>query len=184
MKKLLIILLALCFQNGSIEAQTKICGSIGAGSNPASSGVLSTSQSLLHEGELVIIPVVVHVIHNQYNSVGSFSNPSKSKIIEQIDILNDNFRKRNRYSIAPPAFEGIATDANIEFRLACIDPSGNVTDGITRTLSEQEFTVATPNSEVNEFQTRVKFTNRGGKNPWDTNRYLNIWVCRDRKSVV
>ena len=112
MKKLLAILLAFCFQKGSIEAQTNICGSIGAGSNPAGSGVLSTPQSLLHEGELVIIPVVVHVIHNQFNSVGSFSNPSKAKIIEQIDILNDNFRKRNRYSIAPPIFEGIATDAS------------------------------------------------------------------------
>ena len=113
MKKLLTILLALCFQKVSIEAQTNTCGSIRtAGSNPMSSGVLNTAQSLLHEGELVIIPVVVHVIHNQYNSVGSISNPSKSQIIEQIDILNDNFRKRNRYSIAPPVFEGIATDAS------------------------------------------------------------------------
>ena len=113
MKKLLVILLALCFQKESIEAQTSICGSTRtAGSSPVSSSVLNTPQSLLHEGELVIIPVVVHVIHNQYNSVGSLPNPSKSQIIEQIDILNDNFRKRNRYSIAPPIFEGIATDAS------------------------------------------------------------------------
>ena len=112
MKKLLAILLAFCFQKGSIEAQTKICGSIGSGSNPASPGVLSTSQSLLHEGELVIIPVVVHVIHNQFINVGSLENPSKSQILEQIDILNNNFRKRNRYSIAPPVFEGIAADAS------------------------------------------------------------------------
>ena len=112
MKKLLTILLALCFQKVSIEAQNS-CGSIRViGSNPMSSGVLNTTQSLLHEGELVIIPVVVHIIHNQFNNQGSLLNPSKSQILEQIDILNDNFRKRNRYSIAPPIFEGIATDAN------------------------------------------------------------------------
>lgn len=34
-----------------------------------------------------------------------------------------------------------------------------------------------PDRTINEQATRIKFTNQGGIDAWNTNRYLNIWVC-------
>jgi hypothetical protein len=42
----------------------------------------------------------------------------------QIQVLNDDFRRLNADTInTPMAFTSVAGDANIEFRLAKIDPS-------------------------------------------------------------
>jgi len=113
----------------------------------------------------IIIPVVVHIVHNN-----NAQNISDAQIHAQIRVLNEDFRRQNADRVnTPNAFIGVAGDANIEFRLARIDPNGNPTSGITRTLTSV--------SGFCHIMDNVKFTNLGGRDAWNTQRYLNIWVC-------
>lgn len=83
-------------------------------------------------------------------------------------MLSEDFRRLNPDRVnTPNAFLNAATDPNFEFRLACQDPNGNATNGITRTASN--VTAFSANDDI-------KFTARGGNDAWPTDRYLNIWV--------
>ena len=113
------------------------------------------------------IPVVVHVVHNPSNPE---QNISEAQIRSQIDVLNRDFRKRNPdITSIPTPFQALAADARVEFALATTDANGNPTSGITRTS-----TTAIGFVDDN----RVKSVATGGANPWPSDRYLNIWVCR------
>ncbi|GAB4296311.1 MAG: hypothetical protein Kow0098_19380 [Ignavibacteriaceae bacterium] len=117
--------------------------------NPETGGVIRT------------IPVVVHVVYNT-----SAQNISESQVQSQIRILNEDYRKlfgTNGWNNDP-----VGADTEIEFVLASTDPDGNPTNGITRTFTTK--TSFTTNDDV-------KKSSRGGKDPWDTAHYLNIWVC-------
>ncbi|MGQ0737523.1 MAG: M43 family zinc metalloprotease [Bacteroidota bacterium] len=136
-------------------------------------------QRLITPGSTIIIPVVVHVLHRG-EAVGTGRNISDAQIISQIDVLNEDFRRLNADAVnTPSVFQPVAGDANFEFRLACIDPSGNPTNGITRTFAgvEQFTVVFSPSGPIDEQATKIKFTAQGGKDAWATDRYLNIWVC-------
>jgi PKD repeat protein len=107
-----------------------------------------------------IIPVVFHIIHN-YGP----ENISREQVMDALRIINEDFRKLNAdTSQIVPAFQPIAADSEIEFRLANIDPFGNCTDGITRTVS-----ILTANANEN-----VKDLIR-----WPNDKYLNIWVVQN-----
>ena len=79
----------------------------------------------------------------------------------------------------PAAFIGVASDYLFEFRLACQDSAGNVTNGVVRKLTSQTgfYWIPDQNNEPDENGMGIKMTNRFGSDPWPTNRYLNIWVC-------
>jgi len=118
----------------------------------------------------IAIPVVVHVVFNT-----STQNISDTRINEQIQVLNEDFRRLNTDRVnTPTAFAGVAGDANIEFYLATIDPNGSSTTGITRTSTTVTGFSGDPN---NSGYNAVKKTSTGGRNPWNTQKYLNIWVC-------
>ncbi|MGJ3234980.1 zinc metalloprotease [Marivirga sp.] len=113
---------------------------------------------------IIMIPVVVHVVSRTLAE-----NISDEQICSQIEILNQDFGRRNADRNQTPAqFSGLATNTEIQFYLATSDPSGNMTDGITRTSTSR--ISFTDNDDV-------KSTTTNGQDPWDTNRYLNIWVC-------
>ena len=113
----------------------------------------------------IVIPVVIHVIYND-----NAQNISTEQILSQIQVLNEDYNRLNADSInTPTAFSNIAGKANIQFKLATIDPNGNPTTGITRTSTSINIFDAQTNN--------VKFTNLGGHDAWNTERYLNIWVC-------
>ena len=116
------------------------------------------------EGTVYRIPVVVHVIYNT-----TAQNVSQAQIQSQIDVLNKDFRRTNPdYTLTPSEFAGSVSDTEIEFYLATTDPSGNPTTGVTRTsTTKASFTT---NDDM-------KFTARGGKDAWNTQKYLNLWVC-------
>ncbi len=130
----------------------------------------------------IIIPVVVHILDNGH-PIGTGGNLSVAQIQSQIDVLNEDFRKLNADRVnTPSAFQPVAADVNFEFRLACIDPLGNATNGITRTLINRAtffpWDYFDPLSQsFDEFALGIKFTSQGGKDAWPTNKYLNIWVC-------
>lgn len=110
-----------------------------------------------------IIPVVFHVIH-----MNGAENISKAQILSAMDIINDDFRKLNSDAgVVQPAFIGIAADSEVEFRLAKLDPNGNCTDGITRTVSPLTFSAG---DNVKDLIS------------WNTSRYLNIWVVDNIES--
>ncbi|MGY8989811.1 MAG: zinc metalloprotease [Flavobacteriales bacterium] len=115
---------------------------------------------------IITIPVVVHVVWGNPQQ-----NISDAQIFSQIDVLNKDFRKLNIDTInTPTVWQPIATDCKIEFCMATIDPNGNATTGIIRTQTT-----------VNSFGMNndpVKSISTGGSNPWPSDDYLNIWVCK------
>ena len=115
---------------------------------------------------IITIPVVVHVVWKS-----SLQNISDAQILSQIDVLNKDFRRTNVDVInTPSVWQSIASDCEIEFCMATIDPNGAATNGITRTQTT-----------VNSFGMNndpVKSTSTGGANPWPSDDYLNIWVCK------
>lgn len=113
---------------------------------------------------VVTIPVVVHVVY-----ANATENISNTRIYEQIQVLNEDYRKTNADRVnVPSAWQGIAADCEIQFCLAAVDPNGNWTDGIHRVST------TTASFSTND---GVKSSTTGGTNAWDRNVYLNIWVC-------
>ncbi|MEL7422377.1 MAG: M43 family zinc metalloprotease [Bacteroidota bacterium] len=108
----------------------------------------------------ITIPVVVHVVYNN-----GTENISDAQIQSQMDVINADFRRTN--SDADNVWSQ-AADSEIEFCLATVDPSGNPTNGITRTSTTR--TSFSTNDDM-------KFDSRGGKDAWPRDDYLNMWVC-------
>jgi PKD repeat protein len=106
-----------------------------------------------------VIPVVFHIIHGN-----GPENISKEQVLDAMRIINEDFRGVNEdLSAIIPEFAGITADSDIEFRLAKRDPSGNCTDGITRTFSPLTFSAS---DNVKDLIS------------WNTSRYLNVWVVQ------
>jgi len=180
MKKNLLTLVVCFFIVGSVFSQKRNCGSADylqkqlhnvPGFAEQRRAIDEFEQRIqgqrtedLVPGQIVKIPVVVHVVYRT-----TTENISDAQIKTQIDVLKADFRKLNAdYSKTPSAFASLVADAQITFELATVDPSGNPTTGITRTS-----TTATAFSDDD----RVKYTSQGGRNAWPRDKYLNIWVC-------
>jgi len=111
-------------------------------------------------GDIITIPVVVHVIYSNANE-----NISNAQIMSQMQVLNDDFRRTN--ADADNTWSQ-AADTQIEFCLAAVDPNGNPTNGITRKSSTRT------SWGTND---AMKKSSQGGVDPWDASQYLNMWVC-------
>jgi PKD repeat protein len=111
------------------------------------------------------IPIVFHILH-----AGGPENISNEQIENCVEIMNRDFQLLNAdANNVNPVFEGIVADAQIEFKLAKRDPSGNCTNGITRTFTQETF-----NGSAN----RVTIVANEHGN-WPGNRYLNVFVAAD-----
>ena len=124
-------------------------------------------------GEIVTIPVVVHVVYNT-----ATENISDAQIQSQIDVLNRDFRALNSdIGSVPGAFTSFTADCRFQFALAKRDPDCLPTSGITRTSTA--ITSFSPNFSSTSATVRnpMKFNSSGGKNAWNPQEYLNIWVC-------
>lgn len=116
------------------------------------------------------VNVVVHVVY--FNEE---ANVSDGQIFNQIDILNKRLNHLNSdTSLLRDQFLPITGNrSGIFFQLAEIDPQGNPTNGILRVQTNRDGF-----GSSNEFLSEgVKSTSEGGSSAWDTQRYLNIWVC-------
>jgi hypothetical protein len=121
---------------------------------------------------VITIPVVFHVVYNTTSE-----NISATRITEQINVLNEDYRKMNTdVGNVPAGWQSITADMEIQFCLATLDPQGNATTGINR--------VQTSKSSFNVNTDDVKSSSTGGTNAWDRNKYLNIWVCDLGGSVL
>ena len=117
-----------------------------------------------HTGSIIKIPVVVHILYNSPQQ-----NISEEKVFEQIQILNQCFRRLNSDTANTPQwYKSIAADCGIEFQLATSDPQRKNTTGIIR-----------KHTAVKQWgaDDQVKFSAKEGSDAWDSRYYLNIWVC-------
>ncbi len=115
------------------------------------------SMAKIEDGVLVI-PVVFHVIHD-YGP----ENISDDQIFDAMENINADFSATNAdFGATIPEFQDIATDCQIEFRLAGRELSGTCSEGITRTASMRTYN-GNDNAKLNG---------------WQSGKYLNIWVVK------
>lgn len=115
------------------------------------------------------VPVVFHVLYNN-----SSENIHDSLLINQIEVLNRDFRRFNKDSTNTRSFfKSRAGDAKIEFVLAGVDPNGNPTNGIIRKATS----VASFGRTNGTINNNMKSSATGGDDPWNPQKYINVWVC-------
>lgn len=122
--------------------------------------------------EIYTIPAVVHVIHDG-EPVGEGHNLSDARIERQIEILNEDYRRKagtRGFNTHPDG-----GDARIEFVLAKVAPDGTPTDGIVRVDAT---TTPNPTDPNNLFDYYASYSY------WDPARYLNIWTMPLPASTV
>ena len=120
----------------------------------------------------VTIPVVVHVVYSNAQN-----NISDSRIFSQIQVLNEDFRRTNSDAINTPSqFQSIVADMSINFCLATKDPDGNPTNGIIRKFTNK--------SGFSLYDTTIHYNATGGSDAWDSDKYLNIWVCNINGGIL
>lgn len=118
------------------------------------------------KGQLVTIPVVVHILWNTPEQ-----NLSDEDVITQIDVLNKDFRALNdEVPNIPLLFQPLIADVEMEFCLATKDPNGQVTTGITRKFTNNDVGIGGTSA--------IHYSGLGGVDAWDPSRYLNIWVAK------
>lgn len=123
------------------------------------------------------IPVVFHIVYNSAQE-----NIPDSLIYQQLEIMNADFRRENPDTAnTPAAFHSIAGAMDIEFCLAQQTPSGLPTNGILRVQTNQ---TAWPSPTTYAVPDPVKHSNQGGSDAWDTEHYLNIWICNLQNSTA
>jgi hypothetical protein len=110
------------------------------------------------------IPIIVHVIHAG-EPVGQGHNLSEERILNQIRILNEDYRRKE----GTPGFNSHPDggDARIEFVLAKQAPDGQPSDGINRIDTSMTDNQTEPGSPFNYY---------AGYDYWDPTLYLNVWT--------
>ena len=112
---------------------------------------------------IITIPIVVHILYKDASQ-----DVSDERVRKQIDVLNKAFLFQNADSSKIPSyFRELAAECRIQFALAKIGPNGRATTGIVR-----------KNTWVTLYgiDDRIKYSDQGGDNAWDSDKYLNIWV--------
>lgn len=111
-----------------------------------------------------VIPTVIHVIQESATDY-----PSETCILNQIDILNEDFGAYNAdTALVPQEFKSIIGNTDLEFCLASVDPQGNPTNGIIRIVDPTNANHSMSNSS------QLKALSQ-----WDPTKYLNIWIPKN-----
>lgn len=114
------------------------------------------------------IPVVVHVLHTG-EIYGTGAHLTKEQVARQINILNEDFRRRQgtRGFNTHPA----GGDAHIEFVLAKTAPDGSPTEGmVMKDISDLPLPPAEAGNLI-MYAAHYSY--------WDPEKYLNIWSVPD-----
>ncbi|WMJ72916.1 T9SS type A sorting domain-containing protein [Cytophagaceae bacterium ABcell3] len=119
------------------------------------------------DDNILTIPVVVHVIHNNPDNViggDNNGNISDEQILSQIEVLNEDFRRIPNtpgYNEHP-----VGADTRIQFCLATRDPQNRPTNGIVRVFNQRR----SYSFNDTELLSSLSY--------WPSSQYLNIWVTR------
>lgn len=110
--------------------------------------------------EIYTIPVVVHVVWKNEEE-----NLPTDLVKDVIDVLNEDYRRKNLDADSVrDDFLDVVGDPYIEFELADVVR--------VETTAEYELDLLAGSLPDN-----VKKSAEGGSDAWDTEKYLNIWVC-------
>ncbi len=132
-------------------------------------------QSKFAEESIYAIPVVFHIIHAG-EPLGTGSNVPDEKVLEQLQILNEDYRKLNADTInIPSIFLPVSADAGIEFVLAKRDPEGLPTTGIIRKQGSQ------PGYNLNNINDNITLK---AESYWPAEEYLNIYVTEMTAGLI
>ncbi|WP_176829895.1 M43 family zinc metalloprotease [Tenacibaculum sp. MAR_2009_124] len=115
--------------------------------------------------ELLILPIVVHIIHGGEN-IGQGSNLSTERIKEQIRSLNDDFRRKK--GTLGENNSPISDDSFIQFKLTEVTPNGNPTNGITRINYFENIPDKDVNDRPHDWLPKIAY--------WNPEKYINVWV--------
>ena len=114
-------------------------------------------------GGTVYIPVVFHIV---------LTNPdiiTDAQVQAQIDVLNNDFGGNNSDSvILPAAFKPLFGKSQIQFKMAKRTPDNEPSNGIVRTITTTPI--------YGTLDKSLKYSNLGGDDSWDSNRYFNVWI--------
>lgn len=117
------------------------------------------------------VPVVFHILHNN-----GTENISDAQIADALAILNRDYRRLNAdANNVYTSFQGMPTDAEINFVFATVAPNGACFSGITRTVSTQTTNGGDGQAQVNA----IIAGNNVYQGVWPHNRYLNVYVCKN-----
>lgn len=122
-----------------------------------------------------IIPVIVHVMHLG-EEVGTGTNISTNQIKSQIDVLNEDFNRKNKDQINTLAeFTEIAGSINIQFVLVDLDTSGNILKekGVDRIRVDKHSWSST---ELTDSLMPATI--------WNPEKYYNIWTVGNIKGFL
>lgn len=121
---------------------------------------------------VIQIKVVIHILWFQ-----QAENISDEQIQSQLLATNRDFNGIPKINCKLPNyyFNRIG-NPRIQFCLATVDPNGNSTNGITRTLTAKQF------NSTNLKDAALK--SNGGIDAWNRDEYLNIWVVPFEDEVL
>jgi hypothetical protein len=118
------------------------------------------------QGVVLNIPIIVHVVHNG-EAVGTGANISQAQVQAQIEVLNEDFRRKS----GTPGFNSspVGADIELEFCLSPVDQNGNVLaePGIHRYNGNRA------DWTTNQIEETLKFNTT-----WNPNLFYNIWTVR------
>lgn len=112
------------------------------------------NKNVRNTGGTLIIPIVFHIMHNN-----GPENIADSVVVNALTELNLRFQN------AAPYFDSTGNAVNIQFCMASVDPLGNPTNGITRTVTTLTNIVNGTDDAI------MKSLNR-----WSPLLYCNVWV--------
>lgn len=144
----------------------------------AKSAIQYFEKNSVNSRETLVIPIVFHIVY--YSNI---ENISDQQVYSQVAALNRDFRNKNsNFSKVAEDFKKVAADVEIEFCLAEKDPFGVETNGITRT--QTPYAKIGHKVNASDGRSNIYYTNLGGKNAWDTQKYLNVWICNIGDNVL
>ncbi|MEN8958335.1 MAG: M43 family zinc metalloprotease [Flavobacteriales bacterium] len=142
--------------------------------------IIAQQRTSRSAGVVYTIPVVFHIMHSGEN-VGDSTNISLAQVQSAVAALNRDFRRTNADGgIAQSGPLGV--DAEIEFCLAQLDPSGNATSGVTRTdMSGNQGYL-----DSGVYHTASLWRSDAAMKAsiqWNPAEYMNVWVVNKIRNL-
>lgn len=112
------------------------------------------------------IPVVFHIVYKKGQII-----PTIEQVLHQLESLNTDFQSGNTVAkhLADTREGFLRTSASVNIRFCLAEP-----------LYEKDKKTAIQFIETNAYEWKaddaIKLSEKGGADPWDTKKHLNIWV--------
>ncbi|MEG1762468.1 MAG: M43 family zinc metalloprotease, partial [Bacteroidales bacterium] len=132
--------------------------------------ILLKSKISEDKGELLTVPVVVHIVYNPATPNEKISEAQVQTFLEEINAAYTSTQKDQ----VRTEFKDVVGNPNIKFVLATKNPQGEASTGIVyHTTTQDYFQLA--GSEITQ-KYNFKFDSTGRSYNWDNQKYINIYV--------